>query len=93
MQFYVCSMWLGCRKRSAWDFMKISLNSVPVAAVPAQSAPGTAGSHHCGITRASGTSPKYPSAVTAVVDVLKVNQHSKILYITTCKCTSLFSST
>lgn len=36
MQFNAFSMWLGSRNRSTWDFVRISLNSVSVAAVPPQ---------------------------------------------------------
>lgn len=36
MQFNTFSMWLGSRNRSTWDFVKISLNSASIAAVPAQ---------------------------------------------------------
>lgn len=93
MHFSAFSMWLGSRNRLTWNFVKISLNSVCIAAVPARI--------KCPWARwepplwtqwnpsAPGTSPNCPSAVTAVTDTSLKGESTKLKFL--CNCGNAYS--
>lgn len=93
MQFDAFSLWLGSRNRSTWDFVKISLNSVSIGAVPPRIQCPWASWETPLWTQwyplAPGTSPKCPSAVTAVMQASLKGESTQLKFV--CNCGNAYS--